>query len=239
MARQGSSGAFGEGFQAAKRRPRTPLHRDRVVEGAVAILDRAGPDALTFRRLAADLDVGAATLYWHVANKEVLLQLALEHVGAELSGSFGAAGSQQPWETRLRDGLTDLWQLLLRHPWAAGLAMASVDRGPNFLGYWDRGATLLLEAGFDETRTFIGLTTLFTFTIGSGMVNAIWHTYGADNETVRRETLAQAAAFFAGLDREAFPSFQRLTPVLAAHDETEQFLAGLELQIAGLRAQAD
>ena len=182
--------------------------------------------------------MGAATLYWHVANKEALLQLALDHVGAELSGSFGVAGSEQPWETRLRDGLTDLWQLLLRHPWAAGLAMASVDRGPNMLGYWDRGATLLLDAGFDATETFVGLTTLFTFTIGSGMVNAIWHTYGADNDAVRRETLAEAAAFFADLDHEAFPSFQRLTPVLAAHDETGQFLAGLDLQIAGLRAQA-
>lgn len=59
--------AYGETFKAPRRRP---LHRDRVVAQAITILDGEGPDALTFRRLAADLGVGVATLYWHVDNKD-------------------------------------------------------------------------------------------------------------------------------------------------------------------------
>jgi excisionase family DNA binding protein len=48
--------------------------------------------------------------------------------------------------------------------------------------------------------------------------------------------LAQAAAFFAALDPDEFPSARRVTPVLAAHDEDEQLSTSLDLIIAGMRA---
>jgi AcrR family transcriptional regulator len=225
---------FGGAFTPARR---PPLHRDRVVEAAVAILDRGGPDALTFRRLAADLEVGVATLYWHVANKDALLQLALDHVLTEIETGFDAA-PERPWEERLRDGFLEFRSVLRRHPWAAGLAMASIERGPNLLRHWDRAAMLMFEAGFDAAQVFYGLSAIFTFVAGAGMQDAMWHDYGADDDgEVRRETLAEATAFFESLDRDVYPSFQRITPVIATHDEEEQFLAGLDLLIAGLRAQ--
>ncbi|OHV30325.1 MULTISPECIES: TetR/AcrR family transcriptional regulator C-terminal domain-containing protein [Pseudofrankia] len=224
---------YGHSFKPAKR---PPLHRDRVVEMAIAILDADGPDALTFRRLAADLEVGVATLYWHVDNKDVLLNLAFDHVVGEIEAGFDAE-PHRPWEERLRDGFIDLWRVLRRHPWAARLAIASVERGPNTLRHWDRGAMLLLDAGFDERAVFYGLSAIFTYVIGTGVQDATWHSYTADNEQVQREALDQATAFFASLDHDAYPSFRRVLPVLAAHKEDEQFLAGLDLVIAGLRAQ--
>jgi hypothetical protein len=57
------------------------------------------------------------------------------------------------------------------------------------------------------------------------------------NEDLRRETLAQATDFFASLAPETYPSFQRLNPVLARHREDDQFLAGLDLRIVGLRGR--
>jgi AcrR family transcriptional regulator len=232
--RHTTSREYGGAFKAPKR---PPLHRDRVVEKAVEILDAGGPDALTFRRLAADLDVGVATLYWHVDNKEVLLQLALDRAVGEISAGFDA-NPRRSWERRLRDGLVELRGVLQRHPWAAGLAMASVERGPNLLRHWDRGAMLLFEAGFDEREVFDGLSALFTYVIGVGMQDALWHSYGAEDDgEVRRETLAQATAFFESLDPDVYPSFRRVIPVLAVHDEDEQFLAAVDLIISGLRVQ--
>jgi AcrR family transcriptional regulator len=232
--RQTTSREYGGAFKAPKR---PPLHRDRVVEKAVEILDGGGPDALTFRRLAAELEVGVATLYWHVDNKDVLLQLALDHVLGEISGAFDAS-PRRSWERRLRDGLVELRGVLQRHPWAAGLAMASVERGPNLLRHWDGGAMLLFDAGFSDREVFYGLSALFTYVIGVATQDALWHSYGAEDDgEVRRETLAQATAFFESLDPNAYPSFQRMLPVLATHDEDEQFLAGLDLLITGLRAR--
>jgi AcrR family transcriptional regulator len=225
---------YGDAFKGARR---PPLHRDRVVEQAIAILDADGPDALTFRRLAADLDVGVATLYWHVDNKDMLLQLALDQVLGEIERGFDAT-PERSWEERLRDWLVELWRVLRRHPWAAALAIASVERGPNMLRHWDRGAMLLLDAGFDPRQVFHGLSTLYMYAIGVGVQDATWHSYGAnDDAQIRQAALAQATEFFSSLDPDTYPSFQRVTPVLAAHDEDQQFLAGADLLIAGLRAQ--
>ena len=49
--------------------------------------------------------------------------------------------------------------------------------------------------------------------------------------------LLWAAEFFGSLDPEVYPSAQRITPILATHDEDEQFRAGLDLIIAGLQVQ--
>jgi excisionase family DNA binding protein len=220
---------------AADDRIRPTLKRDQVVEAAIAILDAGGLEALTFRRLAAELDAGVATLYWHVENKDVLLALSLDHVLGEMATTF-AADPERPWDERLHAGLVDLWNVLRRHPWAASLAMASADRGPNLLNHWDREATLLFSAGFDEREVFYGLSALFTHVIGSAAQVASWHSYGVDNDAIRSEMLAQAAAFFAALDPDEFPSARRVTPVLAAHDEDEQLSTSLDLIIAGMRA---
>ena len=49
------------------------LDREHVVRVALRLLDEAGLDGLTLRRLAAELDVKAPALYWHFANKQDLL----------------------------------------------------------------------------------------------------------------------------------------------------------------------
>ena len=43
-----------------------PLTRDQIVTAAIAIADEQGLDALSIRRIATRLGVGATSLYWHV-----------------------------------------------------------------------------------------------------------------------------------------------------------------------------
>ena len=52
---------------------RTGLDRDDVVAAALDLVRREGPDALTMRRLAADLDVATPTIYWHVGSRDELV----------------------------------------------------------------------------------------------------------------------------------------------------------------------
>ncbi|MGI5147000.1 TetR/AcrR family transcriptional regulator [Plantactinospora sp. CA-294935] len=61
-----------------------PLHRDRIVAAAVALLDREGVAGLTMRRLAERLGAGSTTLYWHVTNKDDVLDLALDQIFGEV-----------------------------------------------------------------------------------------------------------------------------------------------------------
>ena len=64
--------------------PRPPLTKERVLQAAVDLADREGLDALTMRRLGADLGVEAMSLYKHVANKEAILNGIVELVVGEI-----------------------------------------------------------------------------------------------------------------------------------------------------------
>jgi AcrR family transcriptional regulator len=54
---------------------RRPLTRDAIVEAALVVLEREGMNGLSMRKVAEELGTGAASLYWHVRDKEELLSL--------------------------------------------------------------------------------------------------------------------------------------------------------------------
>src|ERR1700751_2906073 len=54
-----------------------------IVDTAVAVADADGTEAVSMRRIARELRVGAMSLYWYVASKDELHQLMLERVQAE------------------------------------------------------------------------------------------------------------------------------------------------------------
>ncbi|WCB93558.1 Tetracycline repressor protein class H [Baekduia alba] len=237
MAKPNTHG-IGAAFAKRRKAPaKAPLDRERVIAAAVKILDAEGPGALTFRRLAADLDAGVATLYWHVDNKEMLLDLVLDAVMDELGEGFDAH-PELPWDERMRGGLIELWRLMRRHPWAALHAISTNNRGPNLLHHWDRGAALLFTTGMEARDVFYALSTLFTFVVGVGVQDAIWHVYGVtDQSEARAAELGEVTRLFDELPADAYPTFRRILPVFASHDEDEQFLSGIDLLLAGIRGQ--
>jgi AcrR family transcriptional regulator len=108
----------------ATKASRKPLSRERVLAAAVALADTQGIQALTMRRLAADLGVEAMSLYYHLPDKEALLDGVAETVIAEIwaaVGRLGASGGDQNWRTKLRQQFLAARHVMLRHPWAPGL----------------------------------------------------------------------------------------------------------------------
>jgi AcrR family transcriptional regulator len=106
-----------------------PAQRSRAEITAVAldIADREGLDAVSMRRVAAELGTGAASLYRYVGTREELLDLMTDATAAEYE--LGAPGG---------DWLPDLIALgeqaraiYRRHRWLAALAIARPVIGPN------------------------------------------------------------------------------------------------------------
>ncbi|MBE1490867.1 GntR family transcriptional regulator [Plantactinospora soyae] len=105
---------------AESRRPRQagtvkqPLSRKHVLRTAVAIADVEGLDAVSMRRLAADLAVGPMSLYRHVANKdELVTQMADEVFGECELPVPGPPG----WRAKLELISRQQWDLCRRHLW--------------------------------------------------------------------------------------------------------------------------
>jgi AcrR family transcriptional regulator len=96
---------------------RGPLDRAAIVARAVAFADERGTDALSMRKLAADLGYEVMSLYNHVANKDEVLALMVDAVAAEIE----APNSDEDPVATVRALALDTRAALVRHPWAASL----------------------------------------------------------------------------------------------------------------------
>jgi TetR/AcrR family tetracycline transcriptional repressor len=89
------------------------LDRELVIRAALRLLDDAGLDGLTLRRLAAELDVQAPALYWHFASKQDLLDHMAHALTRPWMQGIPAASAGRPWEDWLPDAARAYRALLL------------------------------------------------------------------------------------------------------------------------------
>src|SRR5919112_5759983 len=108
------------------------LDRERITEVTVRLLDAEGLDKFSMRRLAAELNVTAMSLYWYVDTKDDLLELALDATYAELPLP-DPENADEDWREQLRALATAYRALLVRHPWLSPLAGRFLNIGPNSL----------------------------------------------------------------------------------------------------------
>lgn len=115
-----------------RRKPQQPsLSLEQIVRAAIEIADREGNDAISMRRIASELKVGAMSLYWHVANKEELIQQMLDETYAEMQLPPQPTGD---WRADMRTVASETRQVFLRHPWAAQIGPTNRSAmGPGFL----------------------------------------------------------------------------------------------------------
>jgi AcrR family transcriptional regulator len=135
----------------AAKASRKPLSRQRVLAAAVGLADAQGIQALTMRRLAAELDVEAMSLYYHLRDKEALLDGVVETVIAEIVAAvdrLDANGCRTDWRTRLRQQFLMARDVMLRHPWAPVLLSSRRTIPAGVYTYYDEIVGTLVAAGF-------------------------------------------------------------------------------------------
>jgi AcrR family transcriptional regulator len=95
------------------------LERDDVVDAALALVESGGPDALTMRKLAAELGVAPTTIYWHVGNRDALV-LAVIRRQAERQATMRVRGTHQ--HDRVVSAARNIWRSALAHRNVTALA---------------------------------------------------------------------------------------------------------------------
>lgn len=75
---------------------RSSLTREEVLDTAAALLKRHGPQALTMRALAAELGTAVTSIYWHVGNRESLLDALVERTVRRWAPCARPAGPRRP-----------------------------------------------------------------------------------------------------------------------------------------------
>ncbi|WP_040780658.1 TetR/AcrR family transcriptional regulator [Nocardia pneumoniae] len=157
------------------RQPRQPkssgLHRDQIISAAVEILDAEGLESLSMRKLGAKLGAGATSLYWHVANKEELLELVLDQF-------WGMVQTPEPEQASWRELLTtfaySLRATIRAHPWMTSLVGQLPSIGPNSLRLSDRLRRAFVQAGFRGVDIYLASGTVMCFVLGQVIPEIAW-----------------------------------------------------------------
>lgn len=130
------------------RKANTPtMSRAQIVSAAIDVVDRDGLAALSMRRLAAELGVGAMSLYYHVPDKSALYDLILEAVMSEMD--FSVDDPSLPAEERLVALAYSLRNALLAHPSAVPIALSRSLHTPGQLRPVEKMLGVLFDVGLD------------------------------------------------------------------------------------------
>jgi AcrR family transcriptional regulator len=150
-------------------RTRIPLSRERVLSAAVKLADEGGIESVTMRRLAEELGAEAMSLYYHVANKDDLLDGIADAVAMEINRAADGAGApsgEASWKTAMRRRILAARQVLLRHPWAPGLFETRTTTSPAIIGHFDALVGLMRDGGFSHDLAHHALHALGSRALG-------------------------------------------------------------------------
>ncbi|MEV7796143.1 TetR/AcrR family transcriptional regulator [Streptomyces sp. NPDC087512] len=165
------------------------LDRGRITEVTVRLLDAEGLAKFSMRRLAAELNVTAMSVYWYVDTKDELLELALDQVFGELR--LPGADADEDWRDQLRALAGENRALLVRHPWLSPLIGTYLNIGPNAQAFSRAVQRVIRRTGLPAHGMTGAISAVFQFVYGYGTVEGHFLTRAADtglspDEYVRR-----------------------------------------------------
>jgi AcrR family transcriptional regulator len=223
------------GRSTRDRPAKPPLSADAIIDAALAVCREETLEAVTMRRVAAELDTGAASLYVYVRNREELL-------GAMFGRVIGMVPVVTPDPARWREQIYDLLRALREglegHPGLAGALSGEPPTGANAMGGLENLLGLLLAGGIaaqDAAWACDILGLIVTATAAEADVRrAAGHTAGA----YRDDTVAQIGAAFAGLPPERYPLIVAHASELVAGNVGDRFRFAIETFLDGLAARS-
>ena len=211
-------------------RARIPLSRDRVLDAALSVADREGIDAMSMRRLAQELGVEAMTIYYHVPNKEQIV----EGIVARVMGEIELPKPDGAWKPALRRMALSARDTLVRHPWATA-RMMSGGLTSERLRYMESILGCFRAGGFTAYQTHLAYHAIESHIVGFTLWLAGMN-LPDDLSTLATDVLHQVSA-------DEYPAFvEHIGEHLRKARETDvgAFEFGLELILDGLeRIRAD
>ncbi|WP_407939063.1 TetR/AcrR family transcriptional regulator C-terminal domain-containing protein [Mycolicibacterium fluoranthenivorans] len=200
---------------ATRRAKNPPLTEDQIVAAALAVIKAEGLEALSMRRLSRELGRSAMAAYWHVTDKQELLELVGRKLLSEVDIPPADSG---PWNERLRTVLTNIDNRLHDHP---GVASVLLERMTHTDMRLMTGIIhILVDAGFKDSRVFLSYAMIHTYLFGRYQVQV----QGAPDQSMPDD-----------LD----DTLRDLLPYLGTLRGRDFFAYGIDTLIAGLQAQLD
>lgn len=212
------------------------LNADRIIDAGMTLLDRDGLDGLSMRRLGVELGSGATSIYWHVPNKDALLDLVVDRLMEEAN----AASRRKPgstWRAELAAYATALRLVLERHAAAAALLSTRAPVGPQGLRFMEGVMSALADAGFGGRQRALTYAALTGYTIGQVVLEQRKAPADRSHRPTAGNQLQRLGILLRGVPRGRFPAVFESAADLAELTDGEAFEYGLQRMLDGLEAE--
>lgn len=206
---------------------RQSLNRGHIIEGAVALADVIGVDALTIRKLATALDTKPMSIYHYVANKEAIIDGMVDMVFSEID----LPKTDVDWKSAIRQRSASARTVLSRHPWAVPLMESRRTPGVATLRQHDAIIGCLRNGGLSVEMTAHAYAVIDAFIYGFAIQEAsLPATSGKEMEDL-------AESIFETMPVDEYPHLMELTTehvLQSGYDFGNEFDYGLNLILDGL-----
>jgi AcrR family transcriptional regulator len=232
----------------ATRRRRDPITQEAIVETALRILDSEGLDGLSMRRIAEELDTGAASLYWHVGSKDGLLDLLFDHVIGE---QHVPEPDPQRWQEQLKQVARTQRATIMRHRDIVAVSLGRIPMGPHALRYSEAVLAILRAGGLPDRLAVAGQQLLIAvvngFTldeVSDGPAGAVpaggpsAEGVPAGGGTAAEPSPDTVSSYIASLPPAQFPNLTVLASHFTDPDPDERFELLLDIFVGGLAQHA-
>jgi AcrR family transcriptional regulator len=204
---------------------RGQLNHAAIVRAAVDMIERDGEDAVSMRRLAAELGYGAMSLYNHIPNKDALLDAVAEYVFRDFESPVDAGTG---WQDQARALVHTFRRVARRYPRCINVVIMRQLNSPTGLRPLESALATARAAGFDGVTAVRITRTFVAYALGS-LVN--------EARLTRRELDAELDGQpYADLDATQFPNIADLADTLLRFDHEADFEFGLDLLITAVEA---
>jgi hypothetical protein len=133
-----------------------------------------------------------------------------------------------------------LFDAIAVRPWLGAYFMRDTGVQPNSLMVYERLGQQVLRLGLTPTQSFHAVSAILGFVVGiAADLGQQPPQEVADGQVDRDEYLERFAQQWRSLDPQTYPFVHGIADEFAAHDDAEQFRAGLDLLLAGLRIQEE
>ncbi|MFF0293748.1 TetR/AcrR family transcriptional regulator [Kitasatospora sp. NPDC004614] len=210
--------------------PTPALTRQNLAAAALRVLERDGLAGLSMRKVAAEVGVKAASLYWHVRNKEELLDLLTDALlaGAELPPRQGS------WREQFLEYGRRYRALLLAKRDAAKVLSGRLTTGPHTLAILEDQLDRLRNAGFSDADAAMASYLLSAYVQGFVLQEQSPLSAAEAAGAGRGEVARAAGDAFRALPAETFPNLVALADDLTNPDMETRFEFGLQRLADGL-----
>jgi AcrR family transcriptional regulator len=206
----------GDGGKGRRRGALTP---EAIITAAIRIADAEGLDAVSIRRIAAELDARPMSLYDHFSSKDALLSAMADEIVSEV---LVDPPLPDDWREALAGISRRLYGMLVRHPWL----LAVNSKLPRFGANSEQLAVQMAEAmsglSLDSAEMWIQVGIVNDYVLGHSM-RAVSIPKPEELEDVIAEPTIEAS-----------PELGSLPDYLQTRASIERFEAGLEAILDGI-----